>query len=83
MKADLRPILVGLVPRSWSPEQALNAVNLLQQATASIWYVHGQAMGRAMLDQVPRDAPPAAPAPSQRTDPPAPTSPPPRRFAGR
>lgn len=36
MNRDLRPILVGLVPRSWTPEQALRAVGLLQQAIAAI-----------------------------------------------
>jgi len=80
MKADLRPILVGLVPRGWSPEQALNAVNLLQQAIAAIWCVHGQEMGRAALGDLP--PPPPSPA-SPRAGPPAPASPPAGRYAGR
>lgn len=51
MNADLRPILVSLVPRGWSAVQALRAVQLLHQAIAAIWCVHGEAMGKAALGE--------------------------------
>lgn len=51
MNADLRPILVSLVPRGWSAVQALRAVQLLHQAIAAIWFVHGEAMGKAALGE--------------------------------
>ena len=63
MSRDLRPTLVALVPRGWTPEQALRAVNLLQQAIAAIWVVHGQAMGRAVLDEPPPGRPDPPPLP--------------------
>lgn len=49
MNPDLRPILVSLVPRAWTAQQAHNAVNLLQQAIAAIWHVHGASMERLVL----------------------------------
>ena len=33
-----------LVPREWSVDQALLAVNLLKQAQDAIWHVHGAVM---------------------------------------
>jgi hypothetical protein len=50
MSRDLRPIFVRLVPRAWTAEQALDAVELLQQLIAAIWSVHGAAMGKAMVE---------------------------------
>ena len=51
MSSDLRPIIVGLVPRGWSAEQALRAVQLLNQAIAAIWCVHGEGMGKIALGE--------------------------------
>lgn len=51
MSPDLRSIIVGLVPRGWSAEQALRAVQLLNQVIAAIWYVHGEAMGKIVLGE--------------------------------
>ena len=36
--------LAALVPRDWTPDQALTAVRLLKMAQDAIWWVHGQAM---------------------------------------
>lgn len=67
MNHDLKPILVRLVPRTWTPEQALAAVALLQQATAVIWSVHGAAMSRVVLGDTPDDEPAKKPSEAPRT----------------
>lgn len=54
MNTDLRPVIVGLVPRGWTADQALRAVQLLQQVIAAIWCVHGEAMGKIVLGDVPK-----------------------------
>ncbi len=59
MNGDLRPVIVSLIPRGWTAEQALRAVGLLQQVIAAIWSVHGEAMSRVVL----ADEPPARPEP--------------------
>lgn len=51
MSPDLRSIIVGLVPRGWSAEQALRAVQLLNQVIAAIWCVHGEGMGKIVLGE--------------------------------
>jgi len=56
MSTDLRPIIVSLVPRAWSAKQAHNAVHMLQQVIAAIWHVHGDAMGRLVLGDLPARA---------------------------
>lgn len=62
MSADLRTVIVSLVPRKWTPQQAHNAVHLLQQGVAAIWHVHGEAMGKLVLgDLPPRSDEPAKP----------------------
>ena len=63
MTADLRPVLMQLVPRAWSAKQALRAVELLQHAIDAIWCVHGEAMSRARLGEITAQPPsePAAP----------------------
>ncbi|MFH1468994.1 MAG: hypothetical protein ABIO70_31700 [Pseudomonadota bacterium] len=43
-------ILRYLVPREWSAEQALLAVELLGQARSAIWAVHGESMAAALSD---------------------------------
>jgi hypothetical protein len=37
-----------LVPRSWTADEALLAVDLLRQAVAAIWEVHGEEMAEAL-----------------------------------
>lgn len=37
-----------LVPREWTANQALLAVNLLKQASDAIWAVHGEDLGDAL-----------------------------------
>ncbi len=37
-----------LVPRAWTPEQALAAVGALQQAIDAVWAVHGDEMASAL-----------------------------------
>ncbi|MFH1463666.1 MAG: hypothetical protein ABIO70_04695 [Pseudomonadota bacterium] len=39
-----------LVPREWSAEQALLAVELLGQARRAIWDVHDESMAAALSD---------------------------------
>jgi hypothetical protein len=39
-----------LVPREWSADQALCAVELLVQARRAIWAVHGESMAAALSD---------------------------------
>lgn len=39
-----------LVPREWSAEQALLAVELLGEARRAIWAVHGESMAAALSD---------------------------------
>lgn len=36
--------LAVLVPRDWTPDQALTAVRLLKMVQDAIWWVHGEAM---------------------------------------
>jgi len=43
-------LLRYLVPREWSAEQALLAVELLGHARRAIWDVHGESMTAALLD---------------------------------
>ena len=38
-----------LVPREWSVDQALLAVNLLNQAQDAIWHMHGAVMFDAIM----------------------------------
>lgn len=54
MSVDYRPFFASLVPLTWSAEQALRAVHLLQQASAAIWLVHGEAMGKCVLGDGPK-----------------------------
>lgn len=65
---DLRPIIMRLVPRKWTADQALQAIALLQQVIAAIWLVHGEMLGRALL---PSELPPADPIPPTPKAPPA------------
>lgn len=44
-----------LVPREWSPDQALLAVNLLRQAMDAVWGVHGDDMATALAEDRYRD----------------------------
>lgn len=37
-----------LVPRSWTADEALLAVDLLRQATDAVWEVHGEAMAELL-----------------------------------
>jgi hypothetical protein len=39
-----------LVPREWSADQALLAVEFLVQARRAIWAVHGESMAAALAD---------------------------------
>lgn len=60
---DLRPIIMRLVPRKWTADQALQAIALLQQVIAAIWLVHGEMLGRAILPpDPPAELPPPPPA---------------------
>lgn len=60
---DLRPIIMRLVPRKWTADQALQAIALLQQVIAAIWLVHGEMLGRAILPpDPPAEQPPPPPA---------------------
>lgn len=55
-----REVIVALIPRDWTGEQALRAVNLLQQATDAIWWLHGDAMAAVLFEKradVPLPAP--------------------------
>ena len=40
-----------LVPRMWTPEEALSAVMLLRSAADAIWQVHGEAMVDAVAQE--------------------------------
>jgi hypothetical protein len=42
--------LAPLVPRLWTPEEALAAVTMLNTAVDAIWQVHGEAMVGAVAD---------------------------------
>lgn len=64
---DLRPIIMRLVPRKWTADQALQAITLLQQVIAAIWLVHGEMLGRAILPPDPPAEPPPAPPPTPAT----------------
>jgi hypothetical protein len=44
-----------LVPREWSPDEALLAVNLLRQAMDAVWGVHGEDMAAALAEDRYRD----------------------------
>jgi len=44
-----------LVPREWSADEALLAVNLLRQAMDAVWGVHGEAMADALAEERYRD----------------------------
>lgn len=44
-----------LVPREWSPDEALLAVNLLRQALDAVWGVHGEEMADALAEDRYRD----------------------------
>lgn len=44
-----------LVPREWSPDEALLAVSLLRQALDAVWVVHGEAMADALAEDRYRD----------------------------
>ena len=65
MSTDLRPVIASLVPRAWKPEQALQAVRLLQHAIEAIWWVHGDAMGKATFGELPPVPDPARPDPKR------------------
>lgn len=69
--ADLRPIIMRLVPRSWTAEQAFQAIALLQQAIAAIWLVHGEKLGKSLFPEGTAEppAPPASPKPDARRGP--------------
>lgn len=41
-----------LVPRSWTAHEALLAVELLRQAVAAIWEVHGEDMAEALGSEI-------------------------------
>ena len=45
----------ALVPREWSPDEALLAVNLLRQAMDAVWAVHGEEMAAELADDRYRD----------------------------
>lgn len=68
MNADLKPILIRLIPRAWTAEQALGAVKLLEQAIAAIWCVHGEKMGHVVLGDAAAEKPPP-PKPADRRKP--------------
>lgn len=36
--------LAALVPRDWTPDQAVAALRLLRMAQDAIWWVHGEAV---------------------------------------
>ncbi len=44
-----------LVPREWSPDEALFAVNLLRQAVDAVWAVHGEDMAAELAEDRYRD----------------------------
>lgn len=44
-----------LVPREWSPDEALLAVNLLRQARDAVWAVHDEGMADALAEDRYRD----------------------------
>lgn len=44
-----------LVPREWSPDEALLAVSLLRQALDAVWAVHGEEMADALAEDRYRD----------------------------
>ena len=77
---DLRPIIMRLVPRKWTVDQALQAIALLQQVIAAIWLVHGEMLGRAIL---PPDQPAEPPPTAARTTPPTATPAPQKPTAPR
>ena len=41
---DLQPLLADLVPRHWTPAQAVCLHELLWQLQVALWSVHGVAM---------------------------------------
>lgn len=45
----------ALVPREWSPDEALLAVSLLRQAMDAVWAVHGEEMAAELADDRYRD----------------------------
>lgn len=53
-------VIAALVPRSWTGDQALRAVHLLQLAIDAVWWVHGDAMA-AVLFRQPNAVPPSIP----------------------
>jgi hypothetical protein len=44
---NIRLILSRLVPASWSGDDALTVVDILEQLSDAIWLAHGQAMHEA------------------------------------
>lgn len=46
----VRELVFALVPAGWTGEQALRAVNVLNQAVDAIWMVHGDAMAHVLFE---------------------------------
>jgi hypothetical protein len=56
----LTPIAVSLVPRHWTPEQALAVFECLQVLRQALWDSYGQQVQKAWREQlVPDGQPPA------------------------
>jgi hypothetical protein len=52
---SVRDLVVALVPRDWTGEQALRAVRALNEAIEGIWLVHGEAMAALLFEEPSRD----------------------------
>lgn len=48
---DTSPSLLIDVAASWSPDQALVVVSLLDSLASAIWQVHGEAMSELIADR--------------------------------
>ncbi len=46
---DLQPLLDDLVPRHWTPAQAVRLHELLWQLQVALWTVHGAAMDAELI----------------------------------